>query len=293
MKIKFLPNWCSSEEGTQRLFEQFYIGQDLTNIEFVHGDVFDIIIYCGYEQGSAPVNSKKYIFNMEPAWSGNVQRYNTDIDAIIFAQDKNIFNDPTKIIECPTYMFYGSGGEGWTVEDTKINYKKIKNISCILSNRRNVNSIPECLYDARDDITQYLMNSNISVDIFRSCNSPNCIGDLPKKIEGLKPYKFSIAIENSREKNYISEKFYDAILTNTIPIYYGATNIKEIFPENGYFLIDDINDLEGIENLLKYINENADTLYEKMLPNVLKIKKRFFQEFNLLTKVLELSRLYE
>jgi hypothetical protein len=289
VKIKFLPNWCSSEQGTKRLFEQFYTGQDLTNIEFVHGDEFDVIFYCGYERETVPVGTKKYIFNMEPCWSGNVQRNNSGIDATIFAQDKNIFDDPTKVIECPTYMFYGAGGENWTIEDTKIDYEKTKNISCILSDKRNIYNVSSCLYDKRDDVAQYLMRSNAQVDVFRDCDSPNCVGGLPRKIEGLKPYRFSIGIENSKEQNYISEKFYDPILTNTIPIYYGARNIKEVFPENAYFVIEDLEDLDGITNLLKHINENAEDLYQQMLPELLKIKQRFFNEFNLLTKIIEVT----
>jgi hypothetical protein len=291
MKVKFLPNWCSSEEGTKRLFDQFYIGQDLKNVEFVHGDNFDIIFYCGYERGSVSSGIKKYIFNMEPCWSGNVQRNNLGIDAIIFGQDKNIFNDSTKVIECPTYMFYGSGGENWTIEDTRMDYEKTKNISCILSDKRNIHQIPECLYSKRDDVARYLMHSDVLVDVFRDCDSLNCVGGLSRKIEGLKPYKFSIGIENSSERNYISEKFYDVILTNTIPIYYGAKNIREIFPENAYFVIEDIEDLEGIALLLKHINENADEIYQQMLPEVLKIKQKFFSEFNLLTKIIELSEM--
>lgn len=288
MKIKFLPNWCSSEEGTRRLFDQFYIGQDLADVEFVHGDEFDVIFYCGYERGTVPDNTKKYLFSMEPRWSGNLQKNNSNVT--VCGQNKNIFSHPENVIEYPLYMFYGSGGENWTYADTQIAYEKQKTISCIISKIRKDNPEPECLYNKRCDVVDEIIKSSITVDVFgRDCDNPNCVGGLPRKIEGLKPYKFSIGIENSREQNYISEKFYDCILTNTIPIYYGATNIREVFPENGYFVIEDIENTQQILQLLQYINENADMLYQEMLPELHKIKDRFFKEFNLLTKILELS----
>lgn len=289
IKIKFLPNWCSSEEGTRRLFDQFYIGQDLSNIEFVHDDNFDIIFYCGYERGETTPLAKKYLFSMEPCWSGNLQKNNPNI--IVYGQNKNIFSTPENVREVPLYMFYGSGGEGWTYRDTQVEYNKTKNISCIVSNLQRTDFIPECLYNKRIKMVDALIQSSTRIDIFgRECDKLNCVGGLPRKIEGLKPYKFSIGVENSREKNYISEKFYDCILTNTIPIYYGATNIKDVFPENGYFVIEDIENTEEILQLLQYINDNAETLYQTMLPELKKIKDRFFNEFNLLSKIVELTK---
>lgn len=288
MKVKFLPNWCSSEEGTERLFNQFYIGQDISDVEFVHGDDYDIIFYCGYERGTISDTATKYLFSMEPRWSGNLQKNNPSIT--VYGQNKNIFSHPENVLEIPVLMFYGSGGEKWTYADTQIEYEKQNNISCIVSNIRKDNPEPECLYNKRLAAVDAILNSSVKVDVFgRDCDMQNCAGGLPRKIEGLKSYKFSIGIENSREQNYISEKFYDCILTNTIPIYYGATNIREVFPENGYFVIEDIENTEEILKLLQYINDNADTLYQTMLPELKKIKDRFFKEFNLLTKILELS----
>lgn len=292
-KIRFAPNWCSAEQGTQRLMDQFYIGQDFKDIKFVFDDEeCDIVFYCGYENGSALLapNVKKYIFNMEPRWSGNVQRSNSGIDATIYAQDKDIYSDPSKVVEVPTYMFYGAGGEGWTYADTQIEYEKTKNISCVISTLATDIGDEACLYKKRLAVVDTILNSNVRVDVFgRGGDLPNCAGGLPRKIEALKSYKFSIGIENSREQNYISEKFYDCILTNVIPIYYGAKNIKEVFPENGYFIIEDIENTEQVLELLQYINANADALYEQMLPELKKIKNRFFTEFNLLTKILELA----
>ena len=99
-----------------------------------------------------------------------------------------------------------------------------------------------------------------------------------------------ICIENTNEKNYISEKFYDCILTNTIPIYFGCKNVEEIWPENGYINIEDINNIDSIVSQLKLINDNVDLYYNNMFPELLKMKKRYFSEFNLLKKVYDFTK---
>jgi hypothetical protein len=86
----------------------------------------------------------------------------------------------------------------------------------------------------------------------------------------------------------VTEKFYDSILTETIPIYYGCKNIKEIYPEDGYILINDINNLTEINELLIRINNNSDEIYNQKIEGLRQIKKRYFKEFNLLKKIIEL-----
>ena len=63
----------------------------------------------------------------------------------------------------------------------------------------------------------------------------NVGGYVKDKIEFLKQYKFSLAMENSEADGYTSEKIIDAYLAGTIPIYYGDymvddyINLKLIF----------------------------------------------------------------
>ena len=58
------------------------------------------------------------------------------------------------------------------------------------------------------------------------------------KWDGLKEYKYSIAIENSCKENYFSEKFTDCILSWTVPIYYGCPNIDKYFSKDCYYWLD-------------------------------------------------------
>jgi hypothetical protein len=120
-----------------------------------------------------------------------------------------------------------------------------------------------------------------TIDIFDGETSP-------KRKDALVDYKFNISIENSYEQNWITEKFYDNILTDTVPIYFGCKNIKELYPEDGYILIDDINDIDGIEKLLTNIIINSDEIYKQKLEGLQKIKQRYLRENNLLKKIISI-----
>ncbi|CCD18972.1 hypothetical protein, conserved in T. vivax [Trypanosoma vivax Y486] len=46
----------------------------------------------------------------------------------------------------------------------------------------------------------------------------------------LRNYKYAIALENTEENDYVTEKVYHALLAGSIPIYWGAPNVDEFVP---------------------------------------------------------------
>lgn len=51
-------------------------------------------------------------------------------------------------------------------------------------------------------------------------------------------FQFSLAIENSRQINYFSEKLIDCLITKTIPIYWGCPNISNWFDTRGWIILE-------------------------------------------------------
>ena len=102
----------------------------------------------------------------------------------------------------------------------------------------------------------------------------------------MEDYKFTLTVENDYNHNYVSEKFFDAILTDCIPIYYGCSNIKDLFPEDGYILLDNIDDMEYVQDTLSHINNNMDKIYNQKIEGAKKIKDRYFKDHNLLKKII-------
>ena len=130
-------------------------------------------------------------------------------------------------------------------------YPKTKLLSCIASNKSFLEG-----HRKRLEFINYIMSTkyNNFIDMFGVGFNP-----IEGKIEGLKDYKFSIAIENSYANNECSEKISDCFLTGTIPIYYGTPNIGDYFNMDGIFVF---NTKEELENIVKNITLNGDKIYK-------------------------------
>jgi hypothetical protein len=64
------------------------------------------------------------------------------------------------------------------------------------------------------------------------------IRPLADKWDGLAPYRYSLAIENTLTPNYWSEKLADCFLAWTLPLYAGCPNLEEYFPAESFVRID-------------------------------------------------------
>jgi hypothetical protein len=99
------------------------------------------------------------------------------------------------------------------------------------------------------------------------------------KWDVLADYKYSIAIENDFCDFYVTEKFYDCILTNTLPFYYGCPNLEQ-FSDKKSFIRIDINDFDKSVLIIEKAIENDEyTLRRKNLKdqkNVSLYKEQFF-----------------
>lgn len=296
MRIKFCAGWESSEQVTKRLLTQFKTPDiDLSEVEFVYDDSYDVIVFNNYITEQPKKGSRACVFFHEPSWSGSHQKdFKNYENFTVFGHYKELYN-ADNIVEIPSHLFYGGRGpwcEGWDFWSYEnlinFNIEKTKNISSVVSNLGlgNDNHPQGCLYGERCRLISNLINELPFVDFYGwGQNETNLKGSIQQKKDGIVDYKFSICIENTNEKNYVSEKFYDCILTNTIPIYFGCKNIKDIWPENGYINIEDINDIDSVILQLKLINNNVDLYYNNMISELLKMKERYFSEFNLLNKI--------
>ena len=74
--------------------------------------------------------------------------------------------------------------------------------------------------------------------------------------------QFHICIENSKRKNWFTEKLIDCLETKTVPIYYGCPNIGDWFDERGFIIVNDLKEI------IEACNKLTPEIYEKMLPYV-------------------------
>ena len=85
---------------------------------------------------------------------------------------------------------------------------------------------------------------------------------LHDKIDGLHPYRFSVAIENHRRDFYFTEKLIDCFATGTVPIYWGCPSIGNFFNLDGMVIVDSADDIRSV------LPEFDPDLYTSMLPAI-------------------------
>jgi hypothetical protein len=94
----------------------------------------------------------------------------------------------------------------------------------------------------------------------------------------LAPFRYSVAVENSRHDHYWTEKIADCFLAGTVPIYWGAPNIKDYFPVDAMIVIDSLDPVE-VARIIKA--EATPEGYQHRLPALREAKRRVLQEYNL------------
>ena len=75
------------------------------------------------------------------------------------------------------------------------------------------------------------------------------------------PYRFSVAIENYVDDYWFTEKLCNCFANKTIPIYYGARKISDLFNTDGMFLCNSISGIKGVINYI--LKEGPEKLYEE------------------------------
>ena len=73
---------------------------------------------------------------------------------------------------------------------------------------------------------------------------------------------FHICIEGFRNDHYYSEKLIDCLITKTVPLYWGHTEINRYFREYGFITVNSVDDI------IEKCNQLTPDTYERMLPLV-------------------------
>ncbi|TMV10373.1 hypothetical protein FGK63_02010 [Ruegeria sediminis] len=90
----------------------------------------------------------------------------------------------------------------------------------------------------RHSIVDWVQRTGQNVEVMGRGYAP-----FEDKADGLAPYRYSVVIENTREPNYFTEKLIDAILCDTVPIYWGCPNIERFMDPSGMILCNSEADI--------------------------------------------------
>jgi len=125
-------------------------------------------------------------------------------------------------------------------------------------------------------------DKSIDIDLFGRAVVP-----IEDKWDGLAPYKYSLAIENTSTADYWTEKIADCFLSWTVPIYFGCNNIADYFPPESYIIIDINNRQKALEKVKKMIAEDQ---WEKRLPALQEARNLVLNRYQLFPFLAELIK---
>ena len=133
--------------------------------------------------------------------------------------------------------------------------KKTKKISTITSGKASGIAYSNRVNFLKDFCKQYN-----DIDIYG--RGENTVGDCWRgplnyngscKFKGHIDYEYSFALENTLARNSWTEKPCDSILSWAFPIYSGANNFNEYFPEESFYKLDVVN--YDVNNIIEFISE--------------------------------------
>lgn len=252
MKIKFLGSFCSDSQCLTNYMNVYGMKNRLyKNIEFVDDNSFTHIVIIG------DINEK--IINF-------LDKYNVNKNNIIgFSFEPYEFSNTLKTNKIAEYRI--SKAEKFNMANYKNDYtfqwhhckKDLINNTYVKPLKMSLILSPKKYFSGhkyRHLLVDKILSTNLDIHIYgggsREHGSDPRIKGTFDSLEPYNNYMYHIAIENTPDTEYyISEKFTNCIVANSIPIYYGADKVNNIFGNNCcYKLCGDLNkDLELITNI--------------------------------------------
>jgi hypothetical protein len=90
------------------------------------------------------------------------------------------------------------------------------------------------------------------------------IGFLDAAVRTHIPYRFNIAFENANQPGWITEKFVNAFLAGTIPIYWGSDYVYHFFNPHAFIHVNAFPSLEAAADFVMQVDSD-NTLYQRFL----------------------------
>jgi len=273
-KVRCFSDYCNFDST---VYNRVYARTD-DKIEFVNDDSYTHVIIINKAMPNISHIPKENVIGLsyEP-----LELMHFDEEFIKYASNhiSRYFIGKKGDLPAPFEEHYTFQCHNWADTPYKSYQDKPKVISMMVSHK---SYLPGHMY--RINLAIKLSKMNIPVDIYGTgCNLlknilgesnewPHIKGSFEKDEMLYSDYKYSIAIENTVSKKYISEKLTNCFVHNTIPVYIGAEDAEEIFGGDCCLrLCGDMNeDLKLINNILSdpdnykiNIEEFRDKLFNK------------------------------
>jgi alpha(1,3/1,4) fucosyltransferase len=225
-------------------FTDFWNGFDLANFmlytllqkkyELIISDDPDVLFYSVYGSEHSRFTCTKVFFTAE-----NVRPNFNECD-FAFSFD---WNDNYRNYRLPLYAFYGDVNEiNNRVIDENITLRAKTKFCCFV--------VSNDVSDERNNFFKKL-SKHKHIDsgglLFNNVGGP-----VENKREFIKDYKFVIAFENASYPGYVTEKIFEPLLENCVPIYWGNPCIEKDFNTRRFI---NCHDFESFDDVIKHVLE--------------------------------------
>ena len=210
------------------------------------GEKYD---YCKYNQ-------------VRIMWSG--ENYIPDFNLIDYAISPYPINFMDRHFYSP--MFYDSFGHCLSLKNKKRDYSD--SILCEKKYFANFICSHESEYKIRGDFFKLLSK-------YKRIESPGSylnnmehgfmVGrQNEEKTEFQRLCKFTLCFESTKHEGFVTEKITDAFFSDTVPIYYGSSTVKQFFNSKAFI---DVSDFGSFDEAIQYIIsvDQNDALYMEYL----------------------------
>lgn len=282
IKVKMICNWTNSKnlcdqwnimsKGNYK-WNKIKIVSDNDNIDYY------VIINMPINDKEEYIPNKTIIFQMEPKCNNENQNWGTKTWGKWAEPDSNDF------LEVRNHSkFYNNCTWNINIDYNYLNNnfikKKYNYISTICSSK---------YFDPghikRIDFLKFIENKNNSLfkmDIYGYDNDHQFInykGSLSdeSKLMGIIPYKYYFMAENNSEFNYITEKFWEPLISECLCFYWGAPNISDYIDANAFVLLD-LDDFEKSYHIIN--NAINNNLWEERINIIRKEKYKILNYYN-------------
>ena len=277
VRVRLAPNWCTGDELAAVWRRQLPVSGHWKGLRFVgSNDEADHTLVINHP-GPNPIGTEDRVLlaHMEPV--EGVRTYGP------WAEPAN------DSVEHFHAREFGGNLLEWHLDATydeliTSHPAKTRELSAIVTGKRLSPG-----HHLRLDFLHHLEHQGVPVDVFGLDNDENFTGyrgALPwlDKRDGLFPYRYTIAVENNAEPNYLTEKIVDGILAECLVFYWGCPNIHDFVEPEAITLLP-LDDFEMARNIIE--NAVRDDEHGKRLPAIRRAKLRLLDDLQLAP---ELSR---
>lgn len=136
------------------------------------------------------------------------------------------------------------------------------------------------LYSLRREAAHWFYDhGNVKMDVYGypAMNVPDHCGFVNSKLDTFSQYRFGLCFENLYHpiwsRGYLTEKIFDCMAADCVPVYYGCYNVEDHIPSECYI---DFRKYGSFKNLDRFLSGLTDRDYLEYVQNI----RQFFNYYN-------------